>query len=185
MKKFLAVALLTMAATSANAELITNGGFESGLSGWSCTGADICTTDAQAAHSGSAGAFGFDNAGFATLSQAMSTVVGATYSYSFFSKAYQVAGNQLSYSFSGLSQVVVPTTTSWLSTSGTFVASAASTTLSFFFATDSGTGTWHIDDVSVAQIASAVPEPETYAMLLAGFGLMAGIARRRKMQLAA
>jgi hypothetical protein len=27
---------------------------------------------------------------------------------------------------------------------------------------------------------SAVPEPETYAMLLAGLGLMGGIARRRK-----
>ena len=32
---------------------------------------------------------------------------------------------------------------------------------------------------------SPVPEPETYAMLLAGLGLMAGVARRRKKQLAA
>jgi hypothetical protein len=32
------------------------------------------------------------------------------------------------------------------------------------------------DDMLIA----AVPEPETYAMLLAGLGLMAGIARRRK-----
>jgi hypothetical protein len=31
-----------------------------------------------------------------------------------------------------------------------------------------------------ARITSAVPEPETYAMLLAGLGLMGGIARRRK-----
>ena len=185
MKKILAVAMLSLSAASANAALITNGGFENGLTGWSCTGADTCKTDAAAAHSGAAGAFGWDNSGFATLSQAMSTVVGATYSFSFFSNAYQIAGNQLSYSFSGLSQVVVPTTTSWLNTTGTFVASAASTTLSFFFATDPGTGTWRIDDVSVEQIASPVPEPETYAMLLAGFGLMAGIARRRKKQLAA
>lgn len=185
MKRFLAVALLSLTAASANAGLITNGGFESGLSGWSCTGADLCVARGTAAHSGSAGAYGFDNSGFATLSQALSTIEGATYSYSFFSRAYQFAGNQLSYSFSGLSAVVVPTTTSWLSTSGTFVATAASTTLSFFFATDPGTGTWSIDDVSVDQIAAPVPEPETYAMLLAGLGLMAGIARRRKKQLAA
>jgi hypothetical protein len=185
MKKFLAVALLSLSAVNANAGLVTNGGFESGLSGWSCTGADLCQADSAARHTGSAGAYGFDNSGFATLSQVLSTVVGATYSYSFFSSAYQVAGNQLSYSFSGLSQLVVPTTTAWASTAGTFIASTTSTTLSFFFATDPGTGTWKIDDVSVDQIASPVPEPETYAMLLAGFGLMAGIARRRKKQLAA
>lgn len=29
-------------------------------------------------------------------------------------------------------------------------------------------------------VVSSVPEPETYAMMLAGLGLMAGIARRRK-----
>jgi hypothetical protein len=33
---------------------------------------------------------------------------------------------------------------------------------------------------STGSIVSAVPEPETYAMLLAGLGLMGGIARRRK-----
>jgi hypothetical protein len=31
-------------------------------------------------------------------------------------------------------------------------------------------------------LVSAVPEPETYAMLLAGLGLMASIVRRRKSQ---
>lgn len=43
----------------------------------------------------------------------------------------------------------------------------------------------NIDGVDSASPVSPVPEPETYAMLLAGFGLMAGIARRRKKQLAA
>lgn len=38
-----------------------------------------------------------------------------------------------------------------------------------------------IRNISVADtVTSAVPEPETYAMLLAGLGLMAGAARRRK-----
>ncbi len=38
------------------------------------------------------------------------------------------------------------------------------------------TGEWTVNGVAVA----AVPEPETYAMLLAGLGLVGAIARRRK-----
>ena len=38
--------------------------------------------------------------------------------------------------------------------------------------------TW--TSVSHLEIPSAVPEPETYAMLLAGLGLMGGVARRRQ-----
>jgi hypothetical protein len=37
---------------------------------------------------------------------------------------------------------------------------------------------WHSFNVGSSAVA-AVPEPETYAMLLAGLGLMGGIARRR------
>jgi hypothetical protein len=37
-----------------------------------------------------------------------------------------------------------------------------------------------IRNISVADVTSPVPEPETYAMLLAGFGLMGAFARRRK-----
>lgn len=39
-------------------------------------------------------------------------------------------------------------------------------------------GALKVDDVQVA--VTAVPEPETYAMMLAGLGLMASVARRRK-----
>jgi hypothetical protein len=42
-----------------------------------------------------------------------------------------------------------------------------------------------LDDISLNSAnISPVPEPETYAMLLAGLGLMGGIARRRKQKLA-
>ena len=34
--------------------------------------------------------------------------------------------------------------------------------------------------VSLSQTVAAVPEPESYAMLLAGLGLMGAIAKRRK-----
>ncbi len=42
-----------------------------------------------------------------------------------------------------------------------------------------------LDDISLNSAnISPVPEPETYAMLLAGLGLMGGMARRRKQKLA-
>jgi hypothetical protein len=37
-----------------------------------------------------------------------------------------------------------------------------------------------LDNVSLTRVTAPVPEPESYAMLLAGLGLMATIARRRK-----
>lgn len=41
-------------------------------------------------------------------------------------------------------------------------------------------GNWRFDNVAVTGIAiAAVPEPESYAMMLAGLGLMAWVARRR------
>lgn len=43
-----------------------------------------------------------------------------------------------------------------------------------------GSGVEIVDGVASAMVMSAVPEPETYAMLLAGLGLLGFIMRRRK-----
>ncbi len=45
---------------------------------------------------------------------------------------------------------------------------------------------FNASEISISGVAavSPVPEPETYAMLLAGLGLMGGMARRRKQKLA-
>ena len=46
------------------------------------------------------------------------------------------------------------------------------------------TGTGTIDGTVRAFLLSPVPEPETYALMLAGLGLLGGIARRRKARIA-
>jgi hypothetical protein len=45
---------------------------------------------------------------------------------------------------------------------------------------DSGWG--QFDNVNVGSIAAPVPEPETYALMLAGLGMVAWVARRRRPQ---
>lgn len=62
-----------------------------------------------------------------------------------------------------------------IGTSFTGVAGSSGTLKLFYFDSNNGDNTG-----SIAANVSAVPEPETYAMLLAGFGLIAGMARRRR-----
>jgi len=52
--------------------------------------------------------------------------------------------------------------------------------MSFTAQNDVSNGYWGPD----LRLAGAIPEPETYAMLLAGLGLMGFVARRRKQKLA-
>lgn len=53
----------------------------------------------------------------------------------------------------------------------------------FDFVGNAVLGNTSIDNVNITTVTS-VPEPETYALLLAGLGLVGGIARRRKQQAA-
>ncbi len=182
LKKLLSMITTTVflfATSSVSANLITNSGFETGdLTGWSCTGADSCGTPTWATpHSGAYAMGGFDNLGFGTLSQSITTVIGQTYDFSFFSQVSQIrSGNILRYQIDSLLPVLVSSTTSYDFTSTNFTATSAMTSISYLFETDPGTGTWDIDDVSVVA-SESVPEPATLALM--GLGL-AGIGWKRR-----
>ena len=118
------------------------------------------------------------------IHQTLSTVAGQTYQLSF-----ALAGNfQGGPAIKGMSVNIGPNglytfdTTGksagnmgWTTYSKTFVAVSTATTLSFASNTSGAYGPV-LDNVAV----TAVPEPETFAMLLAGLGMMGMIARRRK-----
>ena len=180
MKKIL-LPILLAASFSANAA-ITNGGFETGdLTGWTCGGADYCISSTADSHTGTYSMQGYDNTGFATLSQSFATAIGSTYDLEFWSRAYSTnAGNILRYDISG-STSSVSTTTDWLLTQSSFVASSALTSLSFLFETNSGTGTWFIDDVSVGlSDVSQVPVPAALFMFAPALLGFMGLRRKAK-----
>lgn len=69
---------------------------------------------------------------------------------------------------------------SWGMENGSALLSMPVTTDAFRIRSVGGDGYYSVSEFQAMGTIAAVPEPETYAMLLAGLGLMGGIARRRK-----
>jgi hypothetical protein len=96
------------------------------------------------------------------------------------SYAYQVLLNDVSI-FSGSASSVTSSTSRWsqnLLSGLTLLEGTNTLTFNSLVSGDIGA---HIDNVSVMQTSiAAIPEPETYAMFLAGLGLLGFAARRRQ-----
>ncbi|MEO7107844.1 MAG: choice-of-anchor C family protein [Rhodoferax sp.] len=190
---------LSALASNAHAELVINGSFESytlgsvngfqtinagstALTGWTvgATSVDIINGSYGAVSGNSIDMLGTPGPGF--LSQMLFTEIGQLYFLTFDMSSNRggdnnalgkeltigALGNQSSHTFSALTPGVSQQSYS-------FVANSTSTLLSFSSGPSGYSGSV-LDNVSV----TAVPEPETYAMMLAGLGLMGAIARRRK-----
>ena len=129
------------------------------------------------------------------ISQTLKTTSGQTYTLTFgyadrpdagLASSMDVYwGDQKIKSFSVLSSTGTSTATSisanpgsgWTTYSATVTADSAQTALSFYSTGPTNKVSYgsYLDGVSV----TAVPEPASYAMLLAGLGVMATVARRR------
>jgi hypothetical protein len=151
--------------------LVANGGFESGLSGWSTTGFFAqgfdFGVDGQA-HTGNNAFFGGAIGGLGFLTQTIATTPGRLYgvtlwlaSDGFLPNEFQVLANNTSLLDS--TDLLIQ---GYRQISLSFVASSAATTLRFGFRNDSGL--LHLDDVNT----SLAPEPATLLLIIVGLGAL-------------
>lgn len=183
--------------------LIANCGFESGtFDGWTVSGTDVpfsenvlygvetadpfpTATGGTAPSSGDFQAYFLDQAANPiTLSQTFATTIGTTYTVSFALAQYDVNDpfdktfvNSLAASFGGSTLLSLTNSADFGYKTYSYDVLATSSTSTFEIVTSDTTGEFLVDSISVA---APVPEPAAPLMVVAGLGLLASIARRRR-----
>ena len=179
----LAASSLCLAMPSAQANLITNGGFETGdYSDWVQAGSNALTGVIPGdSHSGTYSAiFGaVDRADPNILTQTFATTSGQSYTLAYWLKQSFPGGMSFSASIDNWVSTLGDfgnEAFDWTEKSYSFVATSATTTLGF--KAFNGPSLWYLDDVSVD--ASVVPEPGTLALLALGAAFLRTSRRARK-----
>ncbi len=188
----IALALLASASSASAANLVVNGGFETGdFSGWSSTGDTAGTTVSwQVPHSGTWHADIVPRIGYNHLEQSIQTIAGHTYDVSFYLLhppfLFVPFNNAFSASFDSQNLLTFTNALGWYQYThftSSITASSNSTLLSFNSATEAY---YELDDVAVIDITptGGVPEPASWALMIVGFGAAGAMIRRRKAVLA-
>jgi hypothetical protein len=176
-----AVAAVTFAVVPASANLVANGSFETGdFSGWT-QGGDTSFTFVTDAVAGGGPTDGIYHAAFGPtdnyggIYQNLATTAGATYFLSFDIAYLGGDPNAFALLWDGifLIDALDVAAFDYGTVSGYVTASSSSTELLFAFY--SPPSFWLLDNVSV----SAIPEPASWALMIAGFGMIGAAMRRR------
>ena len=193
---------LGLATVPARANLVTNGGFETGdFTGWTLTGTGGgVAIDTRFPHTGTSdAAFALANGGTtATLSQSIATTAGQSYSLSFWllDQASPSGTDTMTVTFGGFTDAVLWSglnTISYANVQLTVPGSAitgTSTSLGFQASIDpnpSGVpgfgpvgGPFNLDDVVLTANTAAAPEPPAGWLLAVGIVALGLAARRRR-----
>ena len=199
MRKFLLLTAAVLLATPAAAvNLIANGGFEADpnpgaftnriagettLTGWTIESGSIDHIGTYWNAASGTRSIDLNGGSPGVISQTIATIIGRSYTFSFnFSgnpdsgitktMDFQVGSQLGNTSYSNASRPL-----EWVPFSFNYIADSTSTVIRF---TGTNAGPWGmaLDDVSFSP--GAIPEPASWAMLLAGFGLVGFAARRRR-----
>lgn len=180
--KLLAAAAIMAAAVPANATLLVNGSFDDGLNGWLRNGGTgyIITNGDFFGLAAPSAQFRSGSSNFKILSQSVATVIGERYVLT-----YSVLNQNSLFNQFDVTTGSVATSTSFegpfsefLTFTQSFIATSETSLVQFAVKHGGVGGNFlFVDDVSLVSI---VPEPESWAMLIAGFGLIGAAARRRR-----
>ena len=187
MSPMLAGAMLLGVAASAQANLVTNGGFETGdFTGWTLAGNTGFTGIDGDAHSGNFAAFLGAVGSNTLLSQTLATTTGASYTLTFFLANDGGSPNNFSVSFDGQNLVgggspglPIVNGPGFPYTEYSFNVTALDNAAVLQFQDRQDPAFWHLDDVSVTP-NQAVPEPATLTIFGSALAGLAFIRRRRK-----
>ena len=182
---------LSFAPAAQAAQLLVNGGFESGLSGWTVTApwftSVVSDPGAPADHLVRLGGPSWNKA---SISQSFTTDAGDMYDVSFSGGLFGTGGARQINVFMDNAWVaafnLAPAANSAaFSTFGwSFMGTGGSQNIQFEIVTASNSATI-LDDISIVERVIApdptswVPEPSTWAMMILGFGAIGAVVRRR------
>jgi len=179
LKLLFTLAFAGFAAGSAQAQLVANGGFETGdTTGWNVQlGFFGLANVTSTSHSGAyALFFGNQDSGVDNILQSIATTPGSQYQLSFWAAA---SGGQAWAYVDGRQVLSLPSNaSSYTLYAVNFTASSTSTQLKFGSAAGgylSGGG-YFLDDVTV----TAVPEPSQWALMGLGLAAMGALVRRQR-----
>jgi hypothetical protein len=196
MKKSFVAALLAVAAVAAHADTVNNGSFESqivadalsvsvsGYTGWTWNNAGSLFLQNPTASNSRQPLDGSNNYAVlwngAQISQSFATQVGKTYTLTF---DYDNVVNLAKLGITGqTTQTLANPAGAVLATKTVvFVATSANTTISFMAGLNNGAnvGKMFLDNVT---LTSAVPEPASSALFMAGLAAVGALSRRRRTQ---